>query len=207
MFSGALLRLPAPLLEEEWNTSSDASIAQLTNPNFLQWPRAAARLPSYNEPVDLVEGEFSQRAEERLGGDPAYGRVRFTKHLRTPGVIHVLDRDSEPDMRRALGIRITPVDVAFHSFRALGQDLEYMSLVTLHLVENLVDELVGDIAMEQITHRVDEDPPRLPPVRRVLEPLRMQHDLMERVAESREFGVLDLPRIDQVLRVAVVASR
>ena len=43
-----------------------------------------------------------------------------------------------------------------------------------HRFENMKDKLVGDIGMEEIGHRVDEDHPRLRPLLRMVESFRPQ---------------------------------
>ena len=45
-----------------------------------------------------------------------------------------------------------------------------------HDREHPVDELVWHVFMEQVTEAIDEDPPPLPPVQGLQEPVRVQDD-------------------------------
>lgn len=69
----------------------------------------------------------------------------------------VAGRDAEPNVLRDARASVARGGVAAHLGRALGEDLEHGVGCGLHLLEDAVEEIHGDLGVKQIGHRVDED--------------------------------------------------
>ena len=64
---------------------------------------------------------------------------------------------------------VAGLDETAHQGAALGEHLVDVPVGALHGVEYALDVLRGNVLVEEITHRVDEDELRTPPVRGLFE--------------------------------------
>src|SRR5690606_2232310 len=71
--SRVALPYPSPLLKEERRAGGFALLLDLEHPFTFHGARAGAGFAADDDPVDVVEGEFGKRAEERLAGEEANG--------------------------------------------------------------------------------------------------------------------------------------
>src|SRR5690606_13643334 len=82
----------------------------------------------------------------------------------------VLDAHTHPDVFR-------PWEESaqrHESLGSLGQHLKLMLGAAAHRLKHSLDKVEGNLFMEQIGHRVDEDPPRLPPLERKIYQILME---------------------------------
>jgi hypothetical protein len=73
----------------------------------------------------------------------------------------VLDAHTDPDVRRP-GEARGELGQALVPFR---KDLEYVPVGLTHDCKDVGDEVVGDVFVEEVAHRVHKDRPRLSPAK------------------------------------------
>ena len=64
---------------------------------------------------------------------------------------------AEPDMRGSSLTPVAPLDETAHQGTALGKHLIDVPIGVLHGVEYALDVLGGNVLVEEIAHRIDED--------------------------------------------------
>ena len=195
---------PAPLLEEERHVGFLALVADVAYPFDVHGPRAWAAFAANDHPVDAVEVEFSDRADERFDGEKPHGRGHILNVPDARFLGSILDRRAQPDVARCSVIAISRVDIVAHARAALRQNLERVMVGLFHRIENLIDEIRRYAFVEQVAHRIDENHPMLFPVQRLLQPFRAQRKI--------ETGFERMPRhatkpLCEALGVAIIAAR
>jgi hypothetical protein len=103
-------------------------------------------------------------SDERFRGHETDMCRNLAQMVGTEHVTVVLDTDSHPDVRR-------PVDLLRdgpQSARSLGQNLIGVLRANSHDIEHTANELQWDVIVEQVTHRIHEDPPRGSPMERCI---------------------------------------
>src|SRR3990172_4601256 len=66
--AGLLLPNASPLLEEERDVIFHALLADVFDPRLIHRPGAESGFPADDDPVDIPQIQFPQRAKERLEG-------------------------------------------------------------------------------------------------------------------------------------------
>ena len=196
-------RASSPLLEKEIDSFALAGIPDVEDPSFLHGPRAGAGLaadddPGYSPKIDIPHG-FQQRFD---GEEPNCGGRR-PKMLNARGCPSILNGHAAPDMRGRRALPVSAPQVCPHERAAFREHLEHMPVGGLHGVEDAVDEIGRDLLVEQVAHRIDEDPPRPFPRKRLGQPLRAPREV-ESVLEGMA-GRAAKP-LREALGVAVVAA-
>src|SRR5215212_2221561 len=159
---------PAPLLVEVGDAFSYAPVPYITDPGGIAPPMSSTALTSRDDPVEILEVEFIHRNEEGFGADETDGRRDLAQVVRAPSVVVRLDGDADPDVRWP-GQGLSEPGEALGT---LGEDLVGVPVGPHHGVEDAMDEVAGDVFVEQIRHRVDEDAAGLFPSQREVETLR-----------------------------------
>ena len=112
----------------------------------------------------------------------------------------VLDAHADPDvLRPGQGGRERG-----EALVALGQDLEDVMLSLAHRLEDLGDHLIGDVLVEEVAHRVDEDELGLAPLQRKLQAVRPEPQVEALLVRMTGNAA---PALRERLGVAVRASR
>ena len=114
------------------------------------------------------------RAEKRLGADEPDSRGRVEQDRDTDvGPFLVFSADTEPHIGQQWQLLFRQ---RAHAARTLGEDLEGVLRSLTHGVPDLFDEVVGDLVVEHVAHRVDEHAARRAPMERLVQAFRMQRD-------------------------------
>ena len=159
-----------------------------------------AGLAAGDQPVDALEVQVLEPAEERLRRDEAHGGGHLAEVVGAPHPALVLDRHAHPDVLRP---RQGGSDLC-EPLVALRQDLEGVVAGLGHHGEDLLDELERDVRVEEVAHRVHEDHPRPAPPQRLPKPMRPEPEI-----EALLVGVVRYaaPALSERLGVAVGAAR
>src|SRR6185437_14855097 len=97
----------APLLEEERNLLRLALVANIQRPCLRHWASAGTAFAAQNRPSDAGQVHLADRADQWLERDKLHGGVCGLKMFDAHGVLPVLDRHAEPNIRWRLTGRIT----------------------------------------------------------------------------------------------------
>lgn len=162
---------PGPLLEKESHAGRRALVANIAGPHGVHRSGPGAGFPANHDPIDSREVHGPEVFDQRLNGQPpdrgrAVSQVRDSRK-RSP-VFHGYTR---PDMARWLVVFVSPLQPPAHQRATLSQDLVGMARRLLHDVENAMSEVVGDVFVEKVRHRVDKHSARLAPLARQRQPL------------------------------------
>ena len=154
-----MLAGPAPLLEEECDIVLDTSVPDISDPIGFHRPRVRSALASNDYPVYALELQIVERADERLAREEPDSRRNGPQML--DSIIHavVLDGCANPDV---FGPGKPGSELA-QPGRPFRQCLEPVPGRLDHGLECAEYEIVRDVLVEQIAHRVDEDEHRLLP--------------------------------------------
>lgn len=87
---------------------------------------------------------------------------------------------------------------------ALRDDLKRVPVCALHCTADLCDEACGDIRVEQIAHRIDENPKRFAPAQRLIEFLRNESKIEAALVRMASHPTKALGKS---LSVAMLAAR
>ena len=196
-------RASSPLLEKEIDSFALAGIPDVEDPSFLHGPRAGAGLaadddPGYSPKIDIPHG-FQQRFD---GEEPNCGGRR-PKMPNARGCPSILNGHAAPDVRGRRALPVSAPQVCPHERAAFREHLEHMPVGGLHGVEDAVDEIGRDLLVEQVAHRIDEDPPWSLPRKRLGQSLRARCEV-ESVLEGMA-GRAAKP-LREALGIAVVAA-
>ena len=107
--------------------------------------------------------------EQRLEGNEAHGGVGLLQVPEARQGRVIFDGHSEPDMWGSSLVPVALLDEAAHQRTALGKHLIDMPIGALHGVEYALDVLGGNILVEEIAHRIDEDELWTPPLHGLFE--------------------------------------
>ena len=193
----------APLLEEKGDTVLSAQVPNVEDPPFLHGARLRPAFAADDHPVDAVEIEVSHRPQERLDGEEPHRGGRRPKMPDSRRRHVILDGHAAPDMRGRRALPVSAPQVCPHERAAFREHLELMPVGGLHGVEDAVDEIGWYTLVEQVAHRIDEDPTRPFPRKRLVQPLRAQCEV-ESVLEGMA-GRTTKP-LGEALGIAVIAA-
>ena len=201
--TAGLRPISAPLFEEKGDTGIEAPISNIAHPIGIDRPRARAAFAADDDPVDAVEVEVLDWADQRFEREEPDHRVGFSQVADARYLAVVLDRGTEPDVVGCLAALIAGVDVAAHQRAAFGEDLEDVLVGLFHGVEHAVDEVNRHVLVKHVAHGVDEDHPRAAPFEGLVQPLGAEHEV-----EAVLVGVaLHTPEaLGETLRVAVITT-
>ena len=153
--------------------------------------------------MDALQVHCVEWPEQGLERNEAHGGIGLLQVLEARQGRNVFNGNAKPDMRRDGPALIALTDETAHQRTALGEDLIDVPVRALHRVEYAMDELDGNIFMEKITHRIDEDELWVPPARRVLKSFGTQRQ----IKASLESMSLDIAKaFGKALGIAVVTT-
>ena len=170
-------RHPPPLLEEKGDAVLSAQVPDVEDPSFLHGARLWPALPAHDDPRYPIEVDVAHRPQERLDGEEPHRGGRRPKMPDSRRRHVILDGHAAPDMRGRRALPVSAPQVCPHERAAFREHLELMPVGGLHGVEDAVDEISRYPLVEQVAHRIDEDPPRPFPRKRLLQPLRAQCEI------------------------------
>lgn len=135
--------------------------------------------------MDTRKIKLAQRPQEWFCADEADGRRYPPEVFGAPTVLHRLDRDPEPDLVRPGSQTPGVAPQAFADTRdkpgkprrAFGQHLEGVPVGPGHDLEHLEDEVIGNISVEEIGHRIGENPARLLPLQVIAKAFRPEFEI------------------------------
>lgn len=116
-------------------------------------------LAACDHPVNACEIE-RDRTNKRLAGEKTDARPDIPKMINSVSDAGVLDRRSEPDVRRDDAVReevCVLSDETSHTGRTLRKDLIRMLVRLEHNLKNRSDERIRHINVKQVAHTVHED--------------------------------------------------
>ena len=149
---------PAPLLEEERHLIPPTISFHSENPFFEHGPSTRSRLTANDDPVNVPQVERRHVFQKRFHGEEPHCHLRLPKMFDPRhAVFTILDRHAPPDVtvhRRKCELAVEHVS---HPFRPLRQHLVGMPAGTDHDPDDGLDEIIGDIFVKQVAHRVHED--------------------------------------------------
>ena len=176
------LRVPsAPLLEEERDRSGDAGISNALHPFFRHGTRSWTRFAPRDHPVNAVQVGGRYRSEQRFEGNELQACARSTM---------VIDSGKMSDrFSRSLPSTDCVATAADPRGCAIAPTLFVSTWNVCHgallIASNtLLDECNGDPLVEQVAHRVHEDPARFFPPRGKRQQLGV-HRRLESVSVAR----------------------
>jgi hypothetical protein len=141
------------LLEEERHTGGKTLVAQIAHPLRLHPTMCGAALAPHNQPADSGQVKVRQWAKERLAREETNCSPAFSQPVYPRRNPLVLDRGTEPDIRRRGMLRCP----AGHAFGSFGQDLKGVLRASAHDLPHLTDEVERHPCVEEVGHRIDED--------------------------------------------------
>lgn len=125
-----------------------AAIADVSDPIWVAPAESRATLPTCNNPVDSCEIQFIHRSKQWFRTDEPNARWNLPEIVCPPSIFVRFDRHTDPYVRPPRERLSYPRE----PLRTLGKNLIDVLIRIKHRVEYSVDELVGDILMEQIGH-------------------------------------------------------
>ena len=168
---------PPPLLEEESHPFAFAGVPDVEDPSFLHGPRSRPAFTADDDPGYPPEINIPHGPQQRFDGEEPDRGGRRPKMPDSRRRRMVLDGHAAPDMRGRRALPVASPKVGSHERAALRQHLEHMPVRGLHRLERAVDEIGRYPLVEQVAHRIDEDPPRSFPRERLGKPLRARREI------------------------------
>ena len=196
----AFFEYAAPLLEVEGDAGGEALVADVGGPFPVHRAGAGAGFAADDNPVDAVQVEAGQGAEEGFQGQELDGGVGLAQQVNPANIAVGFHADAEPDLGR-------PGEGFVEGEEALGAFGEYLVAVPVglgHHGENLADEVVGDGVVEEVAHGVDEDGAGLAPAEGDVQGVGVGGDDGEAVAVFGHTGGVEA--FGHPLGVAVLAA-
>src|SRR6266853_720783 len=86
----------------------------------------------------------------------------------------VLDGDAEPHMDWATTRAVALPKKVAHEGGAFCQDLKRVPRRAFHRIKDAIDEILGNVLVEKVTHGIHEDHARRAPAERLFQPFRTQ---------------------------------
>ena len=192
----------APLLEEERDPLRATLLSNLQHPIPSHRASVRAALSADDRPVDAGEIDGAEILKEGFHRHEPDGGGRVTERRKAWQTVRaVLDADAKPDVRQAGHPAQGARQQIVHPLVPLGQHLVDVPICPAHHVADGGKIVGGNVLVKEVTHRVDEDPPRLPPACWFIQLLRNKTEiepLLERVARNaakplgEDLGVAEL---------------
>ncbi|GIV51987.1 MAG: hypothetical protein KatS3mg038_2508 [Candidatus Kapaibacterium sp.] len=163
----------APLLEEKRHLCFSTLFSDRAYPFRVHRARSRARLPTNNYPVYAFQWQIIQRSDKRLTGQKSHGGGHGAQVVDPMYNPCILDTDAHPYIGWPLefGRKFSQSRTAF------GENLEDVLRAIVHCGKNALNEVQGYKLVEQVAHRVDEDPAWLAPAFRQIDQIRMERNL------------------------------
>ncbi len=121
---------------------------------------------------------------------PASRGLKKVKDALIGGIL-ILDGYTQPNIiRNGQGRSFGPGEAGqfSHTIRSFGEDHEGMAGGLCHDGKDLLDEFNGNIQMEEIGHRIDENPAGFSPMERNVQPVGMNSDIGELALTPKAVG-------------------
>lgn len=137
--TAGLWRFPAPLLEEERNTTCATLIPELAHPVFFNRTRSGPAFPSGDYPVNASKIDLSNRSNHRFDRQEANRSIRLLEMSNARYPRCILDRHTQPNVIWRRRAPVALINVAAKKRAPLRKNLKYMPIGTVHRIEHLID--------------------------------------------------------------------
>jgi hypothetical protein len=154
------------LLVEVRNVVSEAAVAGVPHPLGIAGPKTGPTFAARDQPVDTFKVELIHWTQERLSADEANSGRNLPQEVSAPCILIRFDGNASPYVcgpRQSIG---QPCE----ALRAFSEYLINVPVRVFHSREHRSDELLWHVRMEQVGHRVDENPAGPLPLQREFEP-------------------------------------
>jgi len=141
------------LLKEKGRSLTFTKLFYLQNPSLLHWAGTRTGLAADDHPVDAIQTEAPQRANQGLAGKKADVCWYTSQELYPTNYPLIFDAGAHPDIPRP-SQRIGKFQCTFW---ALRKHLERVLRASLHNVKDLFDIIERYGLVEHIAHRIHKD--------------------------------------------------
>lgn len=193
----SLRRVPTPLLEKERHTLLKCLVPKLDNPRLADWSALRPRFPADDDPVNVGEVHFADRADQRFKRNEAHSSGGPAEVVDPVLIAGILDRNSDPDILWP-GLQFR--GNLHQSLVPFGEHLVDMPRGLAHDLEDLLQKVEGHFLVEEVAHGVDEDQARLLPPPRFVQPFGVK-------GKAKPVGEVVRKALRDALGVAILAAR
>jgi hypothetical protein len=160
----------SPLLEEKRNARALTSVANLSNPFWVEFPRAGPRFSTNDHPINSTQRKPVQWTQQWFNAQKLDTRLCSSWMIYAVKIILVFDAYAHPRLR-------LPSNRGIYEQQPLGafrQNLVLMPARAPHDIKHAMYVLDGNCLMKQVAHAIDEDTTWLSPMQWMLQHVRLQ---------------------------------